>query len=77
MGSTRAVSSRLESHLKHFRDTAGQVGPVGKKLDFVAQEMARELSTLGAKYRQAGVTPHQVEARLICEQIREQIQNVE
>ena len=73
----REELDRLASHLQQFRETVAQVGAIGKKLDFIAQEIGRELATLGAKYRQAGVTPHQVEARLICEQLREQIQNIE
>lgn len=73
----REELDRLDSHIGHFRDTMSQSGPAGKKLDFIAQEIARELTTLGAKCRQAGVMQHNVDARLVCEQIREQVQNVE
>ena len=68
---------RLATHVTHFRDTMAESGAVGKKLDFLAQEISRELTTLGAKCRQAGVMQRNVEAKLICEQIREQIQNIE
>ena len=73
----REELDRLESHLGHFREAMGQSGAIGKKLDFIAQEISRELTTLGAKCRQAGVMQSNVDAKLICEQIREQIQNIE
>lgn len=73
----REELDRLVTHIGHFRDTMTQSGPTGKKLDFIAQEISRELTTLGAKCRQAGVLQRHVEAKLICEQIREQVQNIE
>jgi len=73
----REELDRLATHVTHFRDTMAESGAVGKKLDFLAQEISRELTTLGAKCRQAGVMQRNVEAKLICEQIREQIQNIE
>lgn len=73
----REEIDRLVGHLAHFEATMKLDGAVGKKLDFIAQEMARELSTLGAKCRQAGVLDRNIDAKLICEQIREQVQNIE
>lgn len=73
----REELDRLITHVDHFLDTVAQSGAIGKKLDFIAQEISRELTTLGAKCRQAGVLQRHVEAKLICEQIREQVQNIE
>ncbi len=73
----REELDRLQSHLEHFTETMDASGPVGKKLDFLAQEISRELTTLGAKCRHAGILALNVDAKLVCEQIREQIQNVE
>lgn len=73
----REELDRLATHLDQFRKTMEQDPPIGKKLDFVAQEILRELSTLGAKCRQAGVVQRHVDAKLLCEQIREQVQNIE
>ena len=73
----REELDRLVTHMGHFLDTIAQTGAIGKKLDFITQEISRELTTLGAKCRQAGVMQRNVEAKLICEQIREQIQNIE
>jgi uncharacterized protein (TIGR00255 family) len=73
----REELDRLAAHLAQFRGSLSGEPPVGKKLDFLAQEILRELSTLGAKCRQAGVIQHHVDAKLICEQIREQVQNIE
>ena len=73
----REELDRLTAHILHFRDTMSQSGAIGKKLDFIAQEISRELTTLGAKCRQAGVLQRHVDAKLVCEQIREQVQNIE
>jgi uncharacterized protein (TIGR00255 family) len=76
-GDVREEIDRLSSHVSHFAKTMEQDGAIGKKLDFIAQEMARELSTLGAKFRHSTILRRNVEAKLICEQIREQVQNIE
>lgn len=73
----REELDRLEAHVEHFRDAMNQPGAVGKKLDFIAQEIARELTTLGAKCRQTDVQQRNVDAKLVCEQLREQVQNIE
>lgn len=68
---------RLGSHCRHFRDMVGRKGAVGKRLDFLAQEIARELNTVGAKCRDAAMTRAVLDGKLLCEQLREQVQNVE
>ncbi|HXO19961.1 MAG TPA: YicC/YloC family endoribonuclease [Thermoanaerobaculia bacterium] len=68
---------RLRSHLEHFRSLLEEPGPSGKRLDFLTQEVFRELNTLGAKCRNAEMTRAVLDAKVICEQLREQVQNVE
>ena len=51
--------------------------PVGKKLDFIVQEMNREANTIGSKCNDAEVAAYVVELKSIIEKIREQIQNIE
>lgn len=68
---------RLRAHLRHCQQVLGEGGPVGRRLDFLAQEVQRELNTLGAKCRDLGMIEAVLEAKLICEQLREQVQNVE
>jgi uncharacterized protein (TIGR00255 family) len=68
---------RLHSHLDHFRGVAREGGPAGKRLDFLTQEIFRELNTLGAKCRNAEMTRAVLDAKVLCEQVREQVQNVE
>lgn len=68
---------RLRSHLDHFRSVAREPGPGGKRLDFLTQEIFRELNTLGAKCRNAEMTRAVLDAKVLCEQVREQVQNVE
>jgi uncharacterized protein (TIGR00255 family) len=68
---------RLGAHLGHFRAVAGEAGPSGKRLDFLTQEIFRELNTLGSKCRNADMTRAVLDAKVLCEQIREQVQNVE
>lgn len=68
---------RLGAHLEHFRSLMTEPGSIGKRLDFLAQEILRELNTLGAKCRNASMIQSVLEAKAICEQLREQVQNVE
>ncbi|HEX6276851.1 MAG TPA: YicC/YloC family endoribonuclease [Polyangiaceae bacterium] len=69
--------ARLDSHFDQFERTLDASGPVGRKLDFLLQEIARELNTLGSKSPDAGVAHLVVEAKTELERIREQVQNVE
>ena len=68
---------RLRSHVEHFRAVCRESGAAGKRLDFLTQEIFRELNTLGAKCRNAEMTRAVLDAKVLCEQIREQVQNVE
>ncbi len=68
---------RLVAHLEHFREILDGDGAVGKRLDFLTQEIFRELNTLGAKGRNTEITRVVLDAKVLCEQLREQVQNVE
>ncbi|MGH9381287.1 MAG: YicC/YloC family endoribonuclease [Thermoanaerobaculia bacterium] len=73
----REELDRLAAHLEHFRAAAAEPGPKGKRLDFIAQEIARELNTIASKARDADLAALVVQGKTACEQIREQLQNVE
>ena len=68
---------RLDSHLGHVRQTLASGGLVGKRLDFIAQELMREANTLGAKVNDAKAARHVVDIKEAIERIREQVQNLE
>ena len=68
---------RLESHLVEIRDTLNADKPVGRRLDFLMQELNREANTLGSKSADTETTKAAVELKVLVEQMREQIQNVE
>ncbi len=68
---------RLESHLVFMRQTLGSHQLVGKRLDFIAQELMREANTLGAKVNDPQATQHVVDIKGCIEKIREQVQNLE
>ncbi|MDG2253061.1 MAG: YicC family protein [Methylophilaceae bacterium] len=68
---------RLESHLKELRRLLILKEPVGKKMDFLMQEFNREANTLGSKAISVEISRISVELKVIIEQIREQIQNIE
>ena len=68
---------RLTNHLKYFRETMDSEGAgVGKKLGFIAQEMGREINTLGSKSNQSEMQIIVVKMKDILEQIKEQVLNV-
>ena len=68
---------RLTNHLRYFRETmAGEGAGVGKKLGFIAQEMGREINTLGSKSNQSEMQIIVVKMKDILEQIKEQVLNV-
>lgn len=69
--------ARLDSHFDQFEKALAEAGPIGRKLDFLLQEMGRELNTLGSKSSDAAVAHLVVEAKTELERIREQVQNVE
>lgn len=67
--------SRLQSHIVQFRDTVQNGCDVGKKLDFLLQEMNREANTIGSKASDAVVAQKVVAAKCVIEKLREQVQN--
>ena len=69
--------TRLESHLAQFAHSLRKNEPVGRTLEFIAQEIFRELNTLGAKANDAEIAKHIVAGKAELEKIREQIQNLE
>lgn len=68
---------RLDSHLKALAEALRQAGPVGKRIDFLLQEIQRELNTSGAKVADLEVGRLVLEGRGEVEKLREQVQNVE
>ena len=68
---------RLESHLVEIRAAIASDEPVGRRLDFLMQELNREANTLGSKSGDAETTRAAVDLKVLIEQMREQIQNVE
>ena len=68
---------RLRSHFKQFESLLSLDEPVGRKLDFLLQEMNREVNTIGSKANDAEIAAMVVELKSEMEKIREQIQNVE
>ena len=69
--------TRLESHLAQFAHHLRKNEPVGRTLEFITQEISRELNTLGAKSNDAGISQRVVACKSELEKIREQIQNLE
>ena len=68
---------RLRLHLDEVQRTLGAGGAVGKRLDFIAQELNREANTLAAKAASQAISDCALELKLLVEQIREQVQNIE
>ncbi|MCB1828203.1 MAG: YicC family protein [Coxiellaceae bacterium] len=68
---------RLESHLDEVTRVLDHGGVVGRRLDFLMQELNREANTLSSKSMHAGMTQSAVEMKVLIEQIREQVQNIE
>lgn len=68
--------TRLQSHVKQYAGLLAQKGEVGRKLDFLIQEMHREVNTIGAKGCDAAISAHIVEAKSLLENLREQVQNI-
>lgn len=69
--------TRLNSHTKQFREIINANGAIGKKLDFLIQEMNRETNTIGAKSGSNNITKLVIDMKVELEDIREQIQNIE
>ena len=68
---------RLRSHVQQFREILSSSEPVGRKLDFLTQELNRESNTIGSKAQDAKVAAIVIELKSELEKIREQIQNIE
>jgi uncharacterized protein (TIGR00255 family) len=68
---------RLRAHLDSFDARVRGGGAVGRTLDFLCQEIHRELNTLGSKCRELGVADRLVDAKSAAERVREQVQNLE
>ncbi|MEC3421407.1 DUF1732 domain-containing protein, partial [Bacillus cereus] len=68
---------RLQSHLEQFRETLQIEEPVGRKMDFIVQEMHREINTIGSKANDLTISKYVVEMKNNLEKIREQVQNIE
>ncbi len=68
---------RLRSHISQFRELLETDEPVGRKLDFLVQEMNRESNTIGSKAQDIAITKIVVDVKSEIEKIREQIQNIE
>ncbi|MGB7421721.1 MAG: YicC/YloC family endoribonuclease [Comamonas sp.] len=69
--------TRLRSHLQEIARLLGQGGEIGKRLDFLIQELHREANTLGSKSASIELTRISVDMKVLIEQMREQVQNIE
>lgn len=69
--------SRLSGHVEQFLATLDEDGPVGRKLDFIAQEMLREANTIASKSPDADLSRAAIEAKAAIDRMKEQVQNVE
>ena len=68
---------RLDSHIAEIRRVLGQREPVGRRLDFLLQEFNREANTLGSKSVDARTSAAAIELKVLIDQVREQVQNIE
>jgi uncharacterized protein (TIGR00255 family) len=68
---------RLETHVTEVTRLLKQSEPVGRQLDFLMQELNREANTLGSKSMDKDMTQIAIELKVLIEQIREQVQNIE
>ncbi|MDH6266804.1 uncharacterized protein (TIGR00255 family) [Rhizobium sp. SG_E_25_P2] len=73
----REEIDRLKAHVAAARDLLAKGGPVGRKLDFIAQEFNRESNTICSKSNSAAVTAAGIELKVVIDQFREQVQNLE
>ena len=68
---------RLKSHIEAIRETAAMTEPVGRRLDFLVQELNREVNTIGSKASDTAIAQAVVSAKGEIEKLREQVQNIE
>ncbi|PIR20230.1 MAG: hypothetical protein COV45_07540 [Deltaproteobacteria bacterium CG11_big_fil_rev_8_21_14_0_20_47_16] len=69
--------TRLQSHLAQYRGSLSDKGPIGRQLDFLLQEMNREINTIGSKALNTHISRLVVEIKSGLEKLREQVQNIE
>lgn len=69
--------ARLISHISQFREAFLASGPIGRKMDFIIQEMNREVNTIGSKASDSNIAIIAVEMKVLIEKLREQVQNIE
>ncbi|QDI90571.1 YicC family protein [Salicibibacter halophilus] len=69
--------ARMNAHIKQCKETLKETGAIGRKLDFITQEMNREVNTVGAKGNDQNFSTVVVEMKSILEKVKEQVQNIE
>ncbi|MFF2445905.1 YicC/YloC family endoribonuclease [Neobacillus sp. NPDC058068] len=69
--------TRLKSHIQQFMQTINEQEPIGRKLDFLVQEMNREANTIGSKANDSNIAKRVVEIKSLLEKLKEQVQNIE
>ena len=68
---------RLRGHLGNFSTTLSSAGAIGRKLDFIIQEMVRETNTIGSKSNDLYINERVIRIKVEIEKMREQVQNIE
>ena len=68
---------RLRAHVAAVREQLGQEGPIGRRLEFLVQEMGRETNTIGSKSASSSISGRVVDLKSELEKIREQVANLE
>ncbi|MBT2654308.1 YicC family protein [Bacillus sp. ISL-18] len=69
--------TRLRSHIQQFLQTLNECEPIGRKLDFIVQEMNREANTIGSKANDSNIAKKVVDIKSLLEKLKEQVQNIE
>lgn len=69
--------TRLKSHIQQFLQTLQSMEPIGRKLDFIVQEMNRETNTIGSKANDSNIAKQVVDIKSLLEKLKEQVQNIE
>jgi uncharacterized protein (TIGR00255 family) len=69
--------TRLQSHIRQFEETLLNPEPIGRKLDFLLQEMNREVNTIGSKVNDSRIAQEVVDMKSLLEKVKEQVQNIE
>jgi len=69
--------ARMQSHQQQLREVLSSAGPIGRKLEFILQEMNREINTIGSKANDLELSKLVIEVKSELEKMREQVQNIE